>query len=265
MPKYRLLAPYSPLMPNENTSAIRYQRQAIKLSSWSRFGAAALGLAGVGSGGVAVFIAHVEAGPVALIAAGTLFLLIAMGGIMPTRLKVGDNEAEWINELQDAASAVAINAATGDRDNLSASLDKLNGLSPSLANSMAALIHTARCYGLIEMATDGRDDVEFTTIDHNGTSYMILAASNGNRALVQPMVNYAITTASAIDILKDSIVRGKDISVNRIFLLLDEEPSGELCTAIDKNRNITTLVVRSMKDFGKMIRGVERSLDLDPD
>jgi hypothetical protein len=79
------------------------------------------------------------------------------------------------------------------------------------------------------------------------------------------MVNYAITTASAIDILKDSIVRGKDISVNRIFLLLDEEPSGELCTAIDKNRNITTLVVRSMKDFGKMIRGVERSLDLDPD
>ena len=54
-----------------------------------------LGSAGLGAGGVAVFITHVEAGPVALLAVGLIFMIVALSGRLPTRLRVGDNEAEW--------------------------------------------------------------------------------------------------------------------------------------------------------------------------
>lgn len=42
-----------------------------------------------------MFITHLEAGPVALLAIGFLFLIIGIGGRLPNRLKVGENEAEW--------------------------------------------------------------------------------------------------------------------------------------------------------------------------
>jgi tetratricopeptide (TPR) repeat protein len=79
------------------------RRQAVRIQPWARWIAGFLGAAGVGSGGAAVFLTHVEAGPVALIAGGVLFLFLALGGVMPTRLKIGDNEAEW----QELAESVA--------------------------------------------------------------------------------------------------------------------------------------------------------------
>ncbi len=60
----------------------------------------ALGLIGLGAGGVAVFVTHLEAGPVALLVVGFLFLLIGMSGRMPSRLKIGDNEAAWEEAVQ---------------------------------------------------------------------------------------------------------------------------------------------------------------------
>jgi hypothetical protein len=60
------------------------------------------GIAGLGAGGVAVFITHVEAGPVALLAVGLIFMIVALGGRLPTRLKIGENGAEW----QEAAGEV---------------------------------------------------------------------------------------------------------------------------------------------------------------
>ena len=73
-----------------------------KLSTPSRVTAFALGFAGLGAGGAAVFITHVEAGPVALLAVGLIFMIIALSGRLPTRLKIGENEAEW----QEAAGQV---------------------------------------------------------------------------------------------------------------------------------------------------------------
>jgi type II secretory pathway component PulM len=79
------------------------QRHAVKVEPWARWVAGFLGVAGVGSGGAAVFLTHVEAGPVALIAGGVLFLFVALSGVLPTRVKIGDNEAEW----QELAESVA--------------------------------------------------------------------------------------------------------------------------------------------------------------
>ena len=79
------------------------RRQAVKLRPWARWVAGFVGAAGCGSGGASVFLTHAEAGPVALIVGGSLFLLLTLGGVLPTRLKIGDNEAEW----QEVAESVA--------------------------------------------------------------------------------------------------------------------------------------------------------------
>ena len=85
---------------------------AIKLNGWYRAAAIILGLAGLGSGGVAVFVTHLEAGPVALLAVGFLLLIIGMGGHMPSRLKVGDNEAAW--EVEREAVEVFVERVSGE-------------------------------------------------------------------------------------------------------------------------------------------------------
>jgi tetratricopeptide (TPR) repeat protein len=86
---------------SQDEGAVR--RQAVKIEPWARWIAGIFGVVGLGSGGAAVYLTHVEAGPVALIAGGALFLLMALSGVLPTRLKIGDNEAEW----QEVAESVS--------------------------------------------------------------------------------------------------------------------------------------------------------------
>jgi hypothetical protein len=82
------------------------RREAIPIKAWARWISGVLGLAGVGSGGAAVFLTHVEAGPVALIAGGVVFLLISFSGVMPTYLKVGATEAKWQREVRESVRRI---------------------------------------------------------------------------------------------------------------------------------------------------------------
>jgi tetratricopeptide (TPR) repeat protein len=77
----------------------------VRLSLWWRAVAVAIGFGGLAAGGVAVFVTSLEAGPVALLAVGFLFLIIGMSGRLPTRLKIGDNEAEWL-EIKEAEERI---------------------------------------------------------------------------------------------------------------------------------------------------------------
>src|SRR6266566_2872095 len=71
-----------------------------------------LGIAALGAGGAAVFITHLEAGPVALLVVGLILLLVGMSGRMPTRLKVGENEAAW--EIEREAVQVFVERVAED-------------------------------------------------------------------------------------------------------------------------------------------------------
>jgi uncharacterized membrane protein HdeD (DUF308 family) len=70
------------------------RRPGNKLSTPSRVTAYALGIASLGAGGVAVFVTYVEAGPIAPLFVGLIFMIIGLSGRLPTRLRIGDNEAE---------------------------------------------------------------------------------------------------------------------------------------------------------------------------
>ena len=96
----------------------------------------AAGLGALAAGGYAVFASHLEAGPVALLAVGFLFLVIAMSGRLPTRIRLGDNEASWQEEREAAQDFVEqVVVQTGDETRLHAvsALEALNRTAPRLA------------------------------------------------------------------------------------------------------------------------------------
>ncbi len=71
------------------------RRQPIKVEPWARVICAILGVISGGVGGWAVFKTTVEAGPVALLLIGSVFLIAAVVGVLPTTLKWGDKEVQF--------------------------------------------------------------------------------------------------------------------------------------------------------------------------
>jgi hypothetical protein len=102
------------------------------INRWWRACLVALGLVGLGSGGVAVFVTQLEAGPVALIAVGLVLLLIGAGGRLPSRLKVGENEAAW-EAVEGFISRVADEVPSEGTPQLVEALNRLAAAAPSVA------------------------------------------------------------------------------------------------------------------------------------
>jgi hypothetical protein len=113
-----------------------FRPAAMPIKVWYRAAAIALGLVGLGSGGAAVYITHLEAGPVALLAEGLILLLIGMGGRMPSRIRAGDYEAAW--EMQQEAMQQFVECVTDEipevgRPELLSALSDLADAAPQVA------------------------------------------------------------------------------------------------------------------------------------
>jgi hypothetical protein len=162
--------------------------QPIKIDWWARLLLSVVGAGGLAGGGVATFTRDVEAGPVALIAIGGLFFLIALSGLMPTRLKFGDNEAEW-KAVQEYVEATVDDASAEDRPEL---LSRLQGLARSAPQAtgpaIEAVLYEATLLEMIrEIAHDVRPEV--TTLSVVGVSDrhfdMQVTGPQGRIALVE--------------------------------------------------------------------------------
>jgi hypothetical protein len=66
-------------------------------------------------GSVAVFVREVEAGPVAMLGIGALLLLIGLAGVLPTKLKFGDNELEFVQEKVSDALVTMVELVPPER------------------------------------------------------------------------------------------------------------------------------------------------------
>lgn len=114
--------------PPEAGKAVR----PLKINRWWRVLVVALGLAGLGSGGTAVFITQLEAGPVALLAVGLVLLLVGVGGRLPNRLKVGENEAAW-ESVEGFIARVTDDVPSEQTSKLVEALNQLAVAAPSAA------------------------------------------------------------------------------------------------------------------------------------
>jgi hypothetical protein len=135
-------------MPDKSAPATRplIHPVATPIGGWWRTGIAILGLAGLGAGGVAVFVTSLEAGPVALLVVGLIFFLVAAGGRLPSRLKVGDNEAAW-EGVDQFVRDVAENVPTQQTPELVNALADLAEVAPTAAAAGLSTVSSRTSYG----------------------------------------------------------------------------------------------------------------------
>jgi hypothetical protein len=198
---------------------------APKMSLWYRIGAIALGVAGLGSGGAAVFLTHVEAGPVALITAGFLLLVIGASGQLPNRLKIGDNEAEWyevFRRVQETAEATAeVTAAKTARSELEIAMRRIEKGSPEAAESvmMEAFLYHAR--DALSEAVSKLEGVEHQWHKVGGMKYRVICGSNGKKAYSE-IVRYT-DKFNLIDRQMYMLSMLADAGVDRMLLITNGE------------------------------------------
>jgi hypothetical protein len=146
--------------------------QPIKIEPRARWLAGSFGVAGFATGAVATFTRSVEAGPVALIGVGFLLFLMALSGYLPTRLKIGDNEAEFNQAIQNFVEATVEETPANERDQLLQYLTDLGQAFPQAANSgLSALVYEQVIIEMIrEIAHDVRPQIKTMTTVGPGRS-----------------------------------------------------------------------------------------------
>ena len=199
---------------------------AIKLTWWNRAIFDVLGLAGLGAGAAAVFITHLEAGPVALIAAGLLLLLIGIGGHMPSRLKVGDNEAAWEIEreaVQTFVERVATEAPVESRPELLDALGDLAEDAPQAAiKGLAGLAFEQRVGLEISAAVIslGESQVSFSIQERADQGVDAVLQGPGGRLVAVEIKYSARSVSSAWIEMMDQRLLSRSPSYFRAILLI---------------------------------------------
>jgi hypothetical protein len=253
---------------------------AIKLAWWNRAILDVLGLAGLGAGAAAVFITHLEAGPVALIAAGLLLLLIGMGGRMPSRLKVGDNEAAWEIEreaVQVFVERVAEEAPVERRPEL---IDALSDLAENAPQAAAPALSGLAYEELIRRmiyknfpeisALDPpppsypapRRDVYYAFVDDSdddeGTDAS-LSDISGRRLIIQIKASTRIPTEEVIENFHKSRIHPSGPPRPTGFLLIHKRPIGPTQIERLRHHHIHHVTVRGPEDEGKLVSSIRRA------
>ena len=166
----------------------------------------ALGYASLGAGGVAVFITHVEAGPVALLAVGLIFMIVALSGRLPTRLRVGDNEAEW-QEYAGGIIETALDSATPSaRAELVPQLEELAEVAPrAAAPALSGIAYDANLAWAVVQAVrkvpDAKEVQTRVTLEEIGEFDFVVEGSDNRFILVEVKTSPRLTMSQVSEIM----------------------------------------------------------------
>jgi len=128
-------------------------RLAIPLTPRQRRFSGFAGGAALLAGGAAVFLTENELGSVALLTVGILFAFFALAGLLPTRLKLGDNEIEWQERVGEALREAVDEAPPESRAALIRTITELSASAPGLASqSLSGIAREALIMELLRAA-----------------------------------------------------------------------------------------------------------------
>jgi hypothetical protein len=243
------------------------RRPANKLSTPSRVTAYGLGIAGLGAGGAAVFITHVEAGPVALLAVGLIFMIIALSGRLPTRLRIGDTEAEW----QDVAGEVietALDAASpSTKAEVAGQLRELAEVAPrAAAPALSGLAYENSIMRTIENAANKIPDVQrvltWVRLEEVGEFDFAIEATNNRFILVEVKASPRLSMAQVASIMEKAHVYREAYPDRKTGLLLVSRFS--LLIGVQamfaQDPRAECVVVRGHEDEDEFISAINRLL-----
>jgi len=245
------------------------------LVAWQRWVCAALGVVGVGAGGTAVFVTDVEAGPVALLLAGAVFLIIGVTGRAPSRFKMGDNEVQW--EGVEEFVEVAVETRTPENSpELVAQLNELSRLSPgAAAPGLAVLAYEQLARGVLEAAVGSLNrrlaDMgvakQLQVLDGTDSDFDLVLRSEAVSIYVEIKLRISEDHAAQYALLRRLRNAGRlndDDSDRRQELLLitrEPMPRGNVAAfrlGVSDAARITHLIVSGPKDQGMVEQELER-------
>lgn len=241
---------------------------SIPINVWYRIAAIVLGLAGLGSGSAAVYITHLEAGPVALLTVGLIFVLIGMGGRMPSRIRAGDYEAEWLIQqeaMQQFVARVSDEVPEMGQPELLNALSDLAEAAPRAAS--AGLGAVAYEQFVVRMIYDAfrRDMPEITGASVSGartaddTADMVISAPD---RVIPVQIRYAAGWADVgtLRLIAAKIARRPDTGRRVVGLLVTRgqltDAARDLLDALD----MYVAVVEGARDRGKLQEALRGAL-----
>lgn len=238
------------------------------LSPTSRVVAGLVGAGGLGAGTFAVFTRDVEAGPVALLAIGAFFGLLSAVGVMPSRLRIGENEAEWPAQKTRAVAgfveASIEDAGPAKKPELIAEAEDLLKRFPELNHSgLAGVLHEERVAEVLNRLSDktgGQLVVETRTSMPGGVDFLVRGPTGKKVAL---MVTATRTFGLSSRIQADAKqMMDADPTVVATLLVLDHEPTSKVRARFEHAADMKIVVVRTLEDDFDLMAHMRRLLDL---
>ena len=185
---------YHPLMADQGDESESSERSPVHLTRWGRTWCTVFGLVATGAGGVAIFTEDLEAGPVALLAFGFVFLLLAIVGYVPRSAKMGGAELAWSDEV-GRIMAKAVDAAPAVvRSEIAEELSASPNIPPSVSRAtITGALYEERIARILQSAVD---DLENEGIDYDvkaearldyiqGALDYILDRTDGGRVVIE--------------------------------------------------------------------------------
>ena len=238
------------------------------MKPWLRGATALLGLGGLGSGGVAVFITHVEAGPVGLLAVGLILLLIGISGRLPNRIKIGDNEAAW-DAVQDFVEDLADRTPEDRQPELIESLSELAEAAPKAA--AAGLNAVAYHQLVVKMIYDAFVDLPELAPGHvsggpkvEDRGYDMVVQAADRTAIVE--IKYAprgisVAAVNQAVALQRAAVQGAGTAVSAL-VVIPEPLTSDARALLSATPYIYVVVVRGTQDRQRLLPALRSALGL---
>jgi hypothetical protein len=236
------------------------------INPWLRSATALLGLAGLASGGTAVFVTHVEAGPVGLLAVGLILLLIAISGRLPNRIKIGDNEAAW-DAVQEFVEDVADRTPGDKQPELIESLNELAEAAPQAA--AAGLNAVAYRQLVVKMIYDAFADLPELApghvsggpkLDDRGYDMVVEAADRTVLVEIKHATKWiSLAAVSQAVALQASAAQGSGTPVS-VLVVIPEPLTSDARTVLSAMPHIYVVVVRGARDRSRLMAALRSAL-----
>ena len=236
-----------------STPALR--RPGNKLSTPSRVTAYALGIASLGAGGVAVFTTHVEAGPVALLFVGLIFMIVALSGRLPTRLRIGDNEAEWQEYAGDIIETALDAAPRSTKAEIAPQLEELAEVAPrAAAPALSSLAYESNLAWSVSQAANKIPDVQrvktWERVEDVGEFDFAIEATGDRVVLIEAKGSPRLSVSQVSEIMAKAHFYREMYPDRKVGLLLvTRYPlSAGIRATFMQTPNAACIVVRSRED-----------------
>ena len=199
----------------------------------------------------------------ALLAVGLIFMIIALSGRLPTRLRIGDNEAEWQDFAGEVIETALDAASPSARAELVPQLEELAEVAPrAAAPALSGIAYDANLAWAVVQAVHKIPDAQQVqtrvTLEEVGEFDFVIEASDNRFILVEAKSSPRLSAAQIGPIIENARFYGEAYPDRKTALLFVSRYS--LSAAVQallmQTSNAACIVFRNREDDAALISAI---------